>query len=391
MEKNVKTLAVVSQDLRIVQAFNPASLALDKIGPNMRAGIACLVGAFLRFTPTVLQELSAEEIQNLNGIARKTVDGFKEVTELSEAPGVTFSQRPQRREARGKINALLYEAVPVLQSMGEQQVFAMLSDVKDAGSVLQRHVAEAKKKREAVANILEKMRSSQEQLETLRENIDEVAKNAQQMTKTAVVNAETKLKEVSDNAETKLKEVSDKYKLILAREGVNRQSAFFKQEAKKHEDTSRNWAWGALAAALALLIYALWGDRWIVYDFPQESDGEWTPELVYMTVRMVITRLLVFAVLGYALFFCARNYMAHRHNAIVNRHRRNALATYRMLARANMDPGNADIILTQAARFIYAPQDSGYVRGGGADGGDVSVFETVRRAADATKKITGDD
>ena len=166
---------------------------------------------------------------------------------------------------------------------------------------------------------------------------------------------------------------------------VGGQADYFRQESEKHTKSSVWWGIGALAFAMLLVLYALFGEKWI----PVNLTG--TDDLArhYALAQAVISRILVFAVLGYALFFCVKNYTAHRHNAIVNRHRQNALMTYRALVEANDTPENADIVLGQAARCIFAPQDSGYARSGSEDGAGVSVFETFRRAANAAKK--GDD
>ena len=158
---------------------------------------------------------------------------------------------------------------------------------------------------------------------------------------------------------------------------VSTQAAYFEAEGKKHIFASYFWMGAAFGAMLLLVAYALYGDELLPVDFSGKAGGA----LTYAITRAMFTRVLVFTVLGYALFFCARNYAAHRHNAIVNRHRQNALNTYTALVEANATPENRDIVLAQAARCIFAPQESGYARGGGTESGGMSVFETIRRGA----------
>ena len=379
--------------LWIVQRFNPASFASPDVrAAGMVPNAACLVHAFLRFPPDMLQGLEVQDLQLLKGLAEEVGNGFKAVDDpmLKRQPAVFAghlrrlcdSVIPQLREIEGRHSSIRLTALRDLQRQTEReleqfrgQTSALGRDAERAMEALRRGIADIEAKRKDAESALEEMRQVQKGVEALLGEIRAVTADTKEKAAAAVAEAgEGFRKEAEFQRQT------------LAREGVNRQSAFFKREAQKHEKASRGWGVGAALAALVLLLYAVWGDGLVAHGFPENPNDEWTPGLVYITVRVMITRLLVFAVLGYALFFCARNYTAHRHNAVVNRHRRNALATYRMLARANANPESADIILTQAARFIYAPQDSGYGRGGGADGGDVSVFETVRRAADLVKK-----
>jgi hypothetical protein len=62
----------------------------------------------------------------------------------------------------------------------------------------------------------------------------------------------------------------------------------------------------------------------------------------------------------------------HRHNAVVNKHRQNALLTYRALVEAGSEGGTRDIVLTHAASCIFAPQDTGFTKSD-SDGGNATA------------------
>ena len=47
---------------------------------------------------------------------------------------------------------------------------------------------------------------------------------------------------------------------------------------------------------------------------------------------------------------------------MINKHRQNALQTFRTLVEAGTSNHAQDIVLTQAAQCIFSPQDSGYVK-----------------------------
>ena len=182
--------------------------------------------------------------------------------------------------------------------------------------------------------------------------------------------------ELQRGLETSTKEANDllaQIRKTAAEQGVSQQAAFFKQEADMHMADATDWkkkVWWTTCILFALAI----GSIFLPIIPGMDAVDPW---------QLSLSKTLVFVVLGYALFFCAKNYAAHRHNAVVNRHRQNALMTYEALVKANKNPENADIVLTHAARFIYAPQDSGYTRGGNSDSGGISI-ESFRRIAGKT-------
>ena len=98
-------------------------------------------------------------------------------------------------------------------------------------------------------------------------------------------------------------------------------------------------------------------------------DSCGAPNNGYDTVQLAVSKLLVFGVLSYMLYLSAKNFMSHKHNAAVNKHRQDALVTYRALVEAADGAGNRDVVLTYAAACIFGPQSTGYV----AEGGDSSA------------------
>jgi hypothetical protein len=88
------------------------------------------------------------------------------------------------------------------------------------------------------------------------------------------------------------------------------------------------------------------------------------------------------------LFHCARTALAHRHNAVVNHHRENALLTFNALVAAAADEDNRDIVLTHAASCIFAPQDTGYTRHTTSQGSAVQVIEALPKIARAAGQGT---
>lgn len=161
---------------------------------------------------------------------------------------------------------------------------------------------------------------------------------------------------------------------MAQQQAVSEQMAAFQEEANDGKDAAENWLWACGISVVGFFLVALWS----ALDLPNmDSTGE--------VVFYAVTRLAAFSVFVYALFFCAKNYAAHRHNYVVNKHRFNALRTYRAFIEASPTPETRNIVLMQAARCIYEQRDSGYTKSGGNDGNTVNLspVETIQKVAKA--------
>ena len=153
--------------------------------------------------------------------------------------------------------------------------------------------------------------------------------------------------------------------------GVFQRASVFADEAKKHRRAAFVWGAGVLMIAFYFVVFVLAGSD-VLFDAARKAltEGDEQSNLF----RALADRFFVVAIVSFGLFFCTKNYMAHRHNEIVNRHRQNAVQVYLALGEAvKDDPQSKAIVLTQAARTIFGPQDSGYIRGGNSGGDEISV------------------
>lgn len=177
---------------------------------------------------------------------------------------------------------------------------------------------------------------------------------------------EKQMEESQGEARKILTEIRD----VAAEQGVTQKAIYFQQEADSHKKEQKNWLKAIVGCAICAFAWL------VLWDI---SDKEWGVALV----SAVTTKALVLSLLVYGVFFCAKNYTAHRHNYVVNTHRQNALLTYRNLVDAANDEEGQDIVLMQAARCIFEQRDTGYAKGGN-EGGNVvnlSPIETIRKAA----------
>lgn len=167
------------------------------------------------------------------------------------------------------------------------------------------------------------------------------------------------LNETSAQASVVLKEVRE----AAAEQGVTQMAKYFGDEATQHSANAGKWLIASAISAFVLVAYAI-STLFFAKIFSTLNGFE--------SAQIIASKILLFVVLGYGVVQCVRNYSAHRHNYVTNKHRQNALMTYRTLAEAGNTPELRDAVLQHAAAAIYAPNDSGYLkseeRGYGAQG-----------------------
>ena len=147
---------------------------------------------------------------------------------------------------------------------------------------------------------------------------------------------------------------------VAAEQGVSQQAIYFRSEAETHDKRAIAWLKGTAALTVTLLLYAI--GTFFLHKIPFL-----TPNGVYETAQLAVSKALVFVTIAFFLVLSARNYTAHRHNAVVNRHRQNGLVTYGALVKAASAGANSDIILTKAAECIFDAQSTGFAKGDGAE------------------------
>lgn len=162
----------------------------------------------------------------------------------------------------------------------------------------------------------------------------------------------------------------ERVRQAAAEAGVAQHAIHFKDEAEYHKKQSLNWLLATVAFALATIFYALWSLG------PQLNDL--TATTVPRAIQLIVPRLVVIFVLTFGLVWSARNFAASRHNFVVNRHRQNALSSFETFVKGTGDPQTKDAVLLQATQSIFAPQESGFVRGENAPHPGSQIVEVVR-------------
>lgn len=161
---------------------------------------------------------------------------------------------------------------------------------------------------------------------------------------------------------------------VANEKGVSQQAHYFREEAEAHGRSAIHWLITAYCFATALGTFAIFSlALHKVPLFSAQGNAE--------MLQLGTSKFLIFAVLAYMLLMAVRNHASHKHNAVVNRHRENALKTYRALMEASGDRGTRDIVLTHASSCIFSPQETGFSQGKGeSSGGGKSILEILTKS-----------
>jgi hypothetical protein len=175
--------------------------------------------------------------------------------------------------------------------------------------------------------------------------------------------AQATLKSIRDQSQSNIKEMEQmkeqaisilkEVRKVAAEQGVTQQAIYFKESADKHDEEATKWQKRTIWVSVGLTLYAL--TTLFFHNFAWLKPAD-----TYQAVHIAVSKVLVFAVISYMLYLFARIFLSHKHNSIIDRHRQNALMTYKALVEAAKDTPNKEIILVQAAACIFSPQGTGY-------------------------------
>lgn len=176
----------------------------------------------------------------------------------------------------------------------------------------------------------------------------------------AIEDKSGKISENLSKHETDAQSVLQEIRRVAAEEGVTKQAAHFNVEFEHHTTEADRWQDYVVKLAIALGAFAIFS--LFLHKIPFLK-----PETTYDAVQLSISKVLIFSVMVYMLFLSAKNFLNHKHNAIINKHRQNALMTHTALVEASGDEGVRDAVLLQASSCIFSPQATGYAVGSDSD------------------------
>lgn len=329
-----KVYETCREALERVQTFDPTTLGrVDDLGRQMNFAEAvkpaeAIIAVYKRIPMSALPDFTDGQLNAILAQANSDYNVFKQILDFNAASG----------DAVGTRNNILANI-----KIRRDQLFDQLWQYVAYG----------------VARITDTSMLETQARATIQGIQDQAVKLTDQL---------TKAKSDADN-------VLAAIRAVASEQGVSQQAIYFKDEAQSQETLADKWLiytyrFAGSLGAFAILSLFLHKIEWIK---PANSAEMF---------QLITSKLLIFTVLGYMLIMAARNYTTHKHNAVVNRHRQNALLTYRALVTAADDTGTQDIVLAHAASCIFSPQDTGFAHGKGETGaGSKSVLELLTKGA----------
>lgn len=332
--QNSEQKSEASKSLERMQTFDVYTLPREsELGTELNFADAVepaerLVSLYQRLSLNALDDLSTQALQQVRDRANNDYKLLKQVLEFK----VAAQQNPQQTRD-SFVQQIEQSYDPSFQALHPYIAYSL-----HRSADFQRLDAEARATMQAIADRAEEL--------------------------------ESKLKEHEREAQGVLAEIRS----VAAEEGVTQQAIHFKTEADRHERESESWRNRTVRFAWALGGYA-------AFSVSLHKISWIAPVNNYEALQLAISKVLMFSVLAYMLFLSARNFLNHKHNSIVNRHRQNALMTHRALVEAAIEPGIRDTILVQAAGCIFSPQGTGYTESNGGDAsGAKSVVELLSKS-----------
>lgn len=188
-----------------------------------------------------------------------------------------------------------------------------------------------------------------------------------------LVDTQSKVNDALTDLKTKQTEVDGIVRAArdaAAKIGVAQFATQFEKVAKDHSDASAQWLKGTAVLALLTVLVAL-SFLWLLPPLGELKD--------LAALQRIITKLVVISIFYFAAVWAGRNYRAHRHLAVVNSHRQNALATFETFVKAASDEPTKNAVLLEATHCIFSPSVTGYLGADEEAGGNrvVEILKTV--------------
>ena len=175
-----------------------------------------------------------------------------------------------------------------------------------------------------------------------------------------------------------MESILQKVRQAAAEVGVAQHATHFREEAIAHNEKSKKWLY---TTVIMTLLTIGWGFLSIFFIKP---NGDATNAQV---IQFTIGKLIILSALYYALVWSAKNYNAHQHNYVINKHRQNCLNTFETFVKAagnDIDTKNA--VLLQTTQSIFSVQASGHVHGDSETESPNKIIEVMRSVKSAGQK-----
>jgi hypothetical protein len=157
------------------------------------------------------------------------------------------------------------------------------------------------------------------------------------------------------NKGIEINKILDDSKTAAGKLGVSEHSKVFAEQADEHLIASRWWLVATVLTGILTLVVATWSISWFMKDYEQLK-------ITGYAIQFAITKMVIFSILYFTLVWVSRNYRSNRHNYVINKHRQNALSTFKTFVDAvKEDPAIQNTILNKTTDCIFSHEVTGYL------------------------------
>ena len=136
-----------------------------------------------------------------------------------------------------------------------------------------------------------------------------------------------------------------------AEAGVSTNAQIFLTDSTNHAKIAKTWLIATIATSAITLLVAI---GFMIVSF------KYTPATTAVAIQYVVSKIILLSTLSFGIFWSARNYKSNKHNETLNKHRANALMTFRAFVEGSEDPTIKDAILLQTSQAAFSNRPTGY-------------------------------
>lgn len=342
-ETNLKDKLETISDYNADDLVQRGRLGADLSFDSSRSEFESLIQLSNNLLNLDLTRFSAKRLGRINSILQQIVQSLDEIESFNPS-----GSNPEK--TRNQLLSNLDDRYHEFREL----IHPILSDPNVRSDRVDELSHQLENQIDEVQNFLDESNEYRDELESHIEALDQ----RQEEIDDQMMELENYLDSIEKKAEDRLNQAVDEARGILEniREtssyvGVQEHSNIFEDEANNHREKYNFWM--KVTAGFAVLTIAVALSFATVFQIPSDPT---TPEII----QFATGKLVVLSILYYGVIWSSRNYLANRHNHVVNKHRQNALSTFQTFTEAASDPETKDSVLIEATESIFSFRNSGF-------------------------------
>lgn len=200
-------------------------------------------------------------------------------------------------------------------------------------------------------------RSQEELQERFAREIESLRSSAETKEAERLARAEALTRQIEEHASA-VSAILTEARKASAELATSQEADHFNEAGGGYARRATTWLWVSIGGIAALLVLASVSVALALGRFYEDISPT-------SATQIALSKFVLLGIVAYATSLAARNYFANRHNEVVNKHRANAISSYRALVEATNSPEHRDVVLNHAASAVFSPQDTAFTKQSG--------------------------